>query len=84
MTNYWTEAEIYWLYTGLSDKEIAEKIGRSVKAIRKKRYEITGHYVEIERQRDNNPEPKRFEYSRIYKEARILSFAKKLGVKLYG
>lgn len=81
--NLWTDAELAMLYTNLTNEEIAKEIGRTKKAVRKKRYLITGHYVENEKQRDPMP-PHISVFDERYKEARILSLAKRMGVKLYG
>ena len=70
------------LVSGMSDEEIAEKTGRTIKAIRLKRYDMTGHCV------FENVEP-----TRTYSAAtdplearigRIMALAKRLGVKLLG
>ena len=85
MTDYWTEEEIKLLYTDMTNTEIEQKTGRSSSAVRKKRYQKTGHYVERKKHRDLvkyvNPKPFVSDYN---KKARIIALAQKLGVKLYG
>lgn len=86
MIDKWDENEIAWLTTDLSDEEIAEKIGRSRTAVRKKRYQVTGHYVEDEKQRDiRSLSVVRNLYSdSIVKEARIMKLAESMRVRLMG
>lgn len=73
----WTQEEKKMLHSNKTNEEIAEEIGVSICAVKKSRYYYTGHEVEPDRWRKDNP-------SRISveSEARILSLAKKIGVKL--
>lgn len=86
MTEIWTQYETDLLRTELSNEAIAEVIGRSEMAVRTKRYEVTGHYVESEKQREKSI----YEYevmnfaSKAQKEARILKLAQDMRVRLLG
>ena len=46
MSATWNDGEIKMLFSELSNDEIAKRIGRASSAVRKKRYLVTGHYVE--------------------------------------
>ena len=83
MVDYWTSAEKALLFTELSNKEIAIQTGRSESSVKTKRYKVTGHYVEKERQAEpkTNPPPGMSDYC---KRARIIKMAEQIGVKLYG
>lgn len=75
MKNTWTEEEVALLSSGLSDKEIAEKIGKSAKAVYMKRRRVDGEVKSME------------DYAKIEKKTKINSLkkmAKRLGVKLFG
>lgn len=75
MKSTWTEEEVALLSSGLSDKEIAEKIGKSAKAVYMKRRRVDGEVKSME------------DYAKIEKKTKINSLkkmAKRLGVKLFG
>ena len=82
MENRWTKDEIELVYTDMTNEEIAKQIGRSVGAVREKRYRMTGHKVppcqvvekETPKMANGNKD----------KEWRLIALAKKLGVKLFG
>ena len=85
MGKLWADNETDLLCTEMCDSEIAERIGRTIIAVRRKRYKTLGHYVEESKQRDkiNNkaiPEP----MSDSTKEARILTLAKEMRIRLQG
>ena len=86
--NVWTEEDKALLYTDMSTEEIAEKTGRTYAAIQRMRYDLTGHYVEKDKQHDKQVRPfSRYAtqaMSDIEKEARILHLAKDLNIKLEG
>ena len=85
MTDYWSEEEIEMLFSDMTNEEIEQKTGRSKSAVRKKRYQKTGHYVEKKKHRDllvhTYPKPFVSEHNGT---ARIIALAQKLGVKLHG
>lgn len=83
MPEIWTEEEMNLIYTEMSDAEIAAQTGRSQTAVRKKRYKEFGHYVEESKQREKR-QPVMPVMSDYRKEARILSMAKIMRVKLLG
>ena len=86
MTELWNDSEIELLDTDLSDEDIANITGRTIRAIQRKRYKIFGHYTADEsRQRDKVlrlavPTP----MSDSTKEARILTLAKEMRIRLQG
>ena len=81
--NVWTQEEIDLLHTDMSTDEIVEKTHRTREAVESKRYKITGHYVESEKQRQSYQilcvPPV---MSKSHKVARIIALANQLGVKL--
>ena len=85
MTDYWSEEEIEMLFSDMTNEEIEQKTGRSKSAVRWKRYQKTGHYVEKKNHRDLlvHTYPKSF-VSDFNKKARIITLAQKPGVKLFG
>ena len=84
MVKTWTDDDKALLFSDMSNKEIAEKVHRSVKAVESRRYKLTGHYVETEKQKPPELTPRRPVMDDTYKKARIIALAQKLGVKLYG
>lgn len=72
----WTDDEKRLLRSNMTSEEIAEKTGRSLKAVRSRRYEYTGH--------TNCDEfvPMREFVSKEVGEARILYLCRKLGIRL--
>ena len=86
MTDLWNDSEIELLDTDLSDEDIATITGRTIVAVRRKRYKVIGHYTADEsRQRDKVlklavPTP----MSDSTKEARILTLAREMRVRLQG
>lgn len=86
MVDKWSKSETDWLTTDLSNEEIAGKIGRSECAVRKKRYQMTGHYVEDEKKRDKRPEGviRDIHIDSITKEARIMRLAQIMRIRLMG
>lgn len=86
MISLWTDEEKDLLYTNMSNQEIADKINRTVKAVKMKRYEETGHYVEAEKQKESDYIQKRIvpHMDETYKKARIITLCERLKVKLYG
>lgn len=76
--NLWTEKEIELLNSKMTDREIAEKTNRSLKAVRMKRYRM---------KKESEIMPKETPGDLMddtTKEIRILTLCKKLGVKLFG
>ena len=82
MNKLWSIDEMNLLVSGLSDEEISEKTGRTIRAIRLKRYKMTGHCVS-----------EKLDETRTYSAVtdpletrieRIKALAKRLGVKLLG
>ena len=86
MISLWTDDEIALLYTEMTNNEIAERINRTVTAVKKKRYEETGHYVEAGKQKESDYIQKRIvpHMDEAYKKARIITLCERLKVKLYG
>ena len=82
--NLWTDDELALLYSDLTNQEIAERISRSANAVRKKRYLVTGHYVEKDKQLTIAPVRTAPLMSDAHKEARIIGLCERLKVKLYG
>ena len=78
---YWSEEEIKMLKT-MSDEEIVEITGRTLKAVKMKRYREGGHYIAEDRDRIYRPQSA-YE-SKETRIAKIIMLAKKLGVKLFG
>lgn len=82
----WTQEEVDLLYEEKSNIEIAELTGRTRESVRKKRYDLFGHYAE--RSKWQTKRPKRLPFYKtddaIIKEARLLTLAKEMRVKLLG
>ena len=72
----WTEAEKKYLWTDLTNSEIAEEIGIPVDKVRRARRYYTGHYCELANARIDD--------HRISSEARIMDLAKRIGVRIEG
>lgn len=83
MPNLWTQDEVDLLYENLSDKQISEMTGRTREAVRKKRYQLFGHYVETTKWMDKRVIPHGTDDA-IIKEVRLLNMAKQMRVKLLG
>ena len=84
----WTENETMLLWTELTNKEICEQTGRTMDAVRTKRFNVTGHYT-------TPSETKRRKYIHVTpvnnalidkqtKVNRIIAMANKLGVRIKG
>lgn len=84
----WTEEETILLWTDMTNEEISKKTGRSMDAVRTKRFNLTGHYT-------TPSETKRRKYIHVtpvtnalldeqMKRNRIIVLAKKIGVRIKG
>ena len=86
MSKLWTLEEELMIKNGMSNEEVAQRTGRTIKAIEQKRYRLTGHCVPPERVWTAD-EVRRSPASFDTKETRIdriKALARKLGVKLFG
>lgn len=86
MSIKWTAEEELLIQKNLSNKEIAEITGRTVRAVKEKRYKMTGHCEARVKEWDDN-EVHRSPASLETVETRIdkiKALARKLGVKLFG
>lgn len=84
----WKKEEIDLLFSDLSNGEIAIRTGRSIEAVRTKRYVITGSHVEPARSGSkhnliSNVPPYQLATPE-YKVLRIKDLAKRIGVRLEG
>lgn len=83
----WTADEIALLKTDMSNADIAQETGRSIDSVRKKRFEVTGHYTTVLLKRDAYKKTTQVnaEYlDQVAKEGRIIVLAKRLGVRIKG
>ena len=81
VVNEWSQYEKDLLLTELSDVEIADITGRTLSAVRAKRYKLIGHYVETDKQREKmGPVIIKPYMADEVKEARILALAKDMRV----
>ena len=76
----WTKKMRDMLWTDMTNEEIAEKLGKSVVAIKRARFYYTGHMT---RRSEWKPTPEQA-IKRAEGEARILDLAKKLNIKIGG
>ena len=74
----WTKEEVRLFNAGLSDKEIAERTGRTLKAVKMKKSRL------VENPRDYPKETPGELMNETTKLSRIYALCKKLGVKLFG
>lgn len=77
----WTDEEVKMLKT-MSDEEIVEKTGRTLKSVKMKRYRESGHYIKEDKEKIFAPQSA-FE-SKQSRIAKIIMLARRLGVKLKG
>jgi hypothetical protein len=77
----WTKEETEMLKT-MSDEEIVEKTGRTLKSVKMKRYRESGHYIAEDKEKIFAPQSA-FE-SKQSRIAKIIMLARRLGVKLKG
>lgn len=79
----WSKAEVEMLKT-MSDAEIVEVTGRTLKSVKMKRYRESGHYAKDIEDKDKvycPPSALESKQTRIFK---IIALARKIGVKLLG
>ena len=75
----WTPEENRLLKTKMTNEEIADITGRTKGAVRRHRYEMTGHHnINKDNQRPTFIE----KMSKVEGECRILSLAQKMNIKL--
>lgn len=87
MSKKWTAEEKQLLKTNMTTEQIAEATGRTKAAVRRARYNYTGHSVE-EGKGFTTYEEKLFEaerkYHQVQKEQRLIHLCKILGVRIGG
>lgn len=82
MFRYWSIKEVELLKSDMTDEEIAQKTGRTVKAVRSKRMEIkNGHFADPVDEENYIYNPYK-NLTQQEKENRIYKLAEKLEVKL--
>ena len=72
----WTKEEIGLLWSNKTNKEIAEETGRNFETVRRMRKYYTGFSSEKRYTRED--------MALAYSEARIITLARKLGVRIEG
>ena len=84
----WEKEEIEMLKSDMTNEEIMKMTNRSEYSVRKKRYEITGHYSFPGKDMTTYVKPKERPRDSFtsgkYKELRLIALAEKLGVRLLG
>jgi len=83
MNKKWTREEVELFDMGLSNKEIAEKTGRSVQAVRMKKYNMGVSPKRLEESEMPHKAPGELMQQQT-KELRIWVLCKKLGIKIFG
>ena len=74
----WTLEHKRLLKTDMTNEQIAEITGRPVSAVKRTRYDWTGHNVEAEKWRVTKPE----RLSKVAGECRVVNLARKMNIKL--
>jgi hypothetical protein len=78
MTTTWTPEQKAMLHSDMTNEEIAEKVGRSVSAVRDRRYCYTGHTTNITNWKAASADTKR----RTYGEVHVIATARRIGAKI--
>lgn len=84
----WTEEETILLWSDMTNEEISEKTGRTMDAVRTKRFNLTGHYTPSDARKGRkavyvSPVHSEYEDQRT-KTNRIIVMASKMGVRIKG
>jgi len=78
MTTTWTPEQKAMLHSDMTNEEIAEATGRSVRAVISRRYSYTGHSTNIANWKATAIQDKR----RALGEAHVVATAKRIGAKI--
>ena len=84
MIQHWSEEELDLLKSNKSNEEISNLTGRTVMAVRTKRYKYTGHYVEEDEWSDCVPRLISLSLTQEEKTERIKIMAAQMRIKLKG
>lgn len=84
MIDRWTEQELELLKSNKSNEEISWLTGRSVMAVKSKRYKYTGHYVEEDEWSEYVPRLISLSLTQEEKTERIKNMALQMKIKLLG
>ena len=78
MTTTWTLEQKAMLHSDMTNEEIAEKVGRSVRAVISRRYSYTGHSTNLSNWKSLSAEHNR----KAYGEAHVIATARRIGAKI--